>query len=36
MFDVGEIVIHENLQFNDNSYDEKENRPCVVLFQKMK
>ena len=32
MFDVGEIVTHENLQFNDNHYDEKENRPCVVLF----
>ena len=32
MFDIGEIVTHENLQFNDNRYDEKENRPCVVLF----
>jgi len=32
MFDTGEIVVHKNLRFNDNRYDEKENRPCVVLF----
>lgn len=32
MFDIGEIVIHENLRFNDNHYDQKENRTCIVLF----
>ena len=32
MFEMGEIVHHDNLKFNDNNYDQKKNRPCVVLF----
>lgn len=32
MYEMGEIVCHNNLKFNDNSYDQKSNRPCVVLF----
>jgi len=32
MFEMGEVVCHKNLKFNDNNYDQKNNRPCVVLF----
>ena len=32
MFEMGEVVCHKNLKFNDDNYDQKINRPCVVLF----
>ena len=33
MFEIGEIVYHDNFIFNDGEMiDEKENRPCIVLF----
>lgn len=32
MFEPGNIVYHDNLIFNDSIKDNKEKRPCIVLF----
>lgn len=35
MFKPGNIVYHDKLVFNDNQIDQKEKRPCVVIFSKI-
>ena len=33
MFEIGEVVYHDNFVFNDGDEpDKKQNRPCIVLF----
>ena len=33
MFEIGEVVYHDNFVFNDGkAHDTKEKRPCIVLF----
>lgn len=33
MYKAGDIVYHDELYFCDNEKDQKEKRPCVVLFE---
>lgn len=32
MFKLGEIVYHDHLYFNDGIKDNKQNRPCIVIY----
>lgn len=32
MFNIGDIVCHDNIVFNNNMIDTKINRPCIFLF----
>lgn len=32
MYKIGEIVYHDELYFRDGNKDEKNNRPCIVIY----